>query len=99
MDAYMVVRDFDNWSANAVVDSSEFISQQRIRQLVDTRYLTKLEGQQESPDLRSATVSQLRTLVAGITDSEVLSVALRDEKRKTAQDVLKARIEELSNAE
>lgn len=40
MAKYMIVRDFDEWTANEVVDASEFVSTQRIRQLVDMRYLT-----------------------------------------------------------
>lgn len=94
---YMVVRPFDNWPAGAVVDASEFVTDRRARQLVDTRYLTEFEGQQALPDLLSTPISKLRTRVADTDDIDELAAALATDERTSAQKIFEARIRELTD--
>lgn len=102
MAKYMIVRDFDNWTANEVVDASAFVNAQRIRQLVDMRYLTAfVEPVAQDPvpptSILDATVEQLREMITGMGDVEELTAALELEQRKTAKAIIGDRIAELQS--
>lgn len=97
MSSYQVTRPFGAHKPGDVLPPTAFMSNQRIAQLIDQRYITPLPGglQPTAAALLSATVRRLETLAAQVQDAGVIRDAMTRERRESALTVLERRLQEM----
>ena len=104
MTEYQVIRPFSGHEEiGAILRDSDFLNTQRVTQLVDTRYLTKLSQsanvQPTAQALNDATIRRLSDLLPTVVDAGVIRAALDKETRESAIKALNSRLSEMEQSQ
>lgn len=100
MRQYMVVRDFGGLIANSIIPESEFHSPQRIRELINQRYIVEADSQNEPVStLAGMRIADLRETIGSVIDVDMITEALESEERATAKTLLQARLKQLTDGD